>query len=65
MAAAYAIIYRKSGVAISATPMIDDLEKVKDIARDGLIRHQADEVEIREENSEGFKAWTAKANPDA
>ncbi len=57
---AYAIVYLKSGAEVGATPIIEHLETVKDIARDGLIRHEADEVHVRENDSRGPTVWIGK-----
>lgn len=58
----YVIVYRKHGFPAGLTPGVGDLEKTKQIARNGLIRRGADEFEIRADNSDGAMIWQERRN---
>jgi hypothetical protein len=49
---AYAIEYLRSGKVIGSTPRAGDLADTKRVAREGLIKYQADSFRIYDENGE-------------
>jgi hypothetical protein len=50
---AFIIVYLKRGSHVSSSPWTGDLENTKKVARDGLVRHGADEFEIRSNTLDG------------
>lgn len=53
----YVIVYLKRGSHVSSSPWSGDLERTKEIARGGLVRHGASEFEIRSGTLNGPIVW--------
>lgn len=57
----YRIRYYKNGDLIGSTPWSSTLEKAQKVARDGLIRHSADQADIIQDGTNEPVIWsTAK-----
>jgi hypothetical protein len=56
----YSIEYFRDTKQIGKTPWDGDLEKTKQVARDGLIRHQADFVRIIDVDGSGAEIWSER-----
>lgn len=53
----YIFVYFKKGAHLGSTPWSGDLELAKCVARDGLLRRGADEVQIRSNTLSGPLVW--------
>ena len=53
----YIFVYFKKGSHLGSTPWSGDLETAKKIARDGLVRRGADQVQIRSDTLSGPLVW--------
>lgn len=62
---AYRIIYYKDGSEIGSTPWADTLERTKQAARDGLIRHQADMARIIDVDGSGAEVASVTRDDNA
>jgi hypothetical protein len=53
----YIFVYFKKGSHLGSTPWSGDLETAKTLARDGLVRRGADQVQIRSDTLGGPLVW--------
>lgn len=53
----YIFVYSKKGSHLSSSPWSGDLEAAKALARDGLVRRGADQVQVRADTLSGPLVW--------
>lgn len=64
-AMAYRIVYYRDGREIGSTPWSDTLEATKQIASDGLIRHQANMARIIDVDGSGAEVASVVRDDNA